>query len=87
MVEGDLIRQVRFVKDSYFKGIILGFGYPFSFCNINPVVALNSVLGFNKPLSIEAQPLNQGNHWIAQIVTLEKYHQSSGNRLFMVICI
>jgi len=28
---------------------------------INPVVALNSALGFIKPLTIEAQPLNQRN--------------------------
>jgi hypothetical protein len=54
--------------------------------SLYPVVALNSVLGFNKPLTIKDQPLNQGNHWITQIVTFEKYHKSSGNRLFMVVC-
>jgi hypothetical protein len=33
----------------------------FSIFRINPVVALNSALGFIKPLTIEAQPLNQCN--------------------------
>ena len=53
---------------------------------VHPVVALNSGLEFIKPLTIEAQPLIYVIHWITQIVTFEKYNQSSGNRLFMVVC-
>jgi hypothetical protein len=29
--------------------------------SVNPVVALNSAFGFIKPLTIEAQPINQRN--------------------------